>query len=138
MKENRGFIDEVLPNMFSNPKYSSTYLFYAHMITKCSIKIDRTLPAPAGVAFVIDHYNLYINPEEFDKFTLEEALGVLKHEMLHILNNHVQRMEDLSPSKVPVRTKINEILETKNSEYIEDLKTKTFKNMKEMYHYIKK
>ena len=62
----RGKIDMVLPNMFSNTTYSSDYLFYANMISQCSIKIDNTLPAPAGISFHIDHYNLYINPEKID------------------------------------------------------------------------
>ena len=94
MKTERGAIDIVLPNMFSNQEFSGNYLFYAHMIGQCSIVIDEKMPAPAGVAFMTDHYKLYINPEMFDKYTLHEQLGVLKHEMLHILNDHVGRIED--------------------------------------------
>jgi predicted metal-dependent peptidase len=92
--KNRGKLDDTLAAMFSNIDYRSDYLFYAHMIGQCSIKIDEDLPAPAGVAFQRDHYNLYINPTEFDKFTLVERLAVLKHEMLHILYGHLDRMED--------------------------------------------
>jgi len=125
-KENRGKLDDTLAAMFSNIEYRGDYLFYAHMIGQCSIKIDTELNAPAGVAFSIDHYNLYINPntkyiplemiEEpekvepedivthegvqcikipgFDDFTLLERLAVLKHEMLHILYDHVGRKDD--------------------------------------------
>ena len=82
-------LDEALSNMFSNPNYASTYLFYAHMIGMCSVKIDTDLPAAAGVSFQHDHYNLYINPTQFDKYSLEERLAILKHEMLHILGNHL-------------------------------------------------
>ena len=85
--------DETIANMISNPKYVD-YLFYGHMIAQCKVIMDTKLPAPAGVAFKLDHYDLYINPNEFDKYPLEMRLGVLKHEMLHILNNHVARKQD--------------------------------------------
>ena len=68
---NRGKIDDTLACMFSNQTYSNSYLFYAHMIGQCSIKIVNDLGAAAGVAFNIDHFNLYIQPNdewvEYDK-----------------------------------------------------------------------
>lgn len=85
----RGKLDDTLAAMFSNPEYSVNYLFYAHVIGQCSIKIDREMPAPAGVSFSVDHYNLYINPDEFDQYTLKERLAILKHEALHILYGHL-------------------------------------------------
>lgn len=85
----RGKLDDTLAAMFSNAEYSVNYLFYAHIIGQCSIKIDRDMPAPAGVSFSVDHYNLYINPDEFDQYTLKERLAILKHEALHILYGHV-------------------------------------------------
>ncbi len=60
--KNRGKLDDTLAAMFSNPKYRDSYLYYAHMIGQCSVKIRESLQAAAGVAFEIDHYNLYINP----------------------------------------------------------------------------
>jgi len=90
MRTNRGKIDETLAAMFSNIKYSNDYLFYAHMIGQCSIKIDEKLPAPAGVSYQIDHFNLHINPKLFDKEPLLHRLGILKHEMLHILYGHLK------------------------------------------------
>ena len=124
---NRSAFDETVANMFSNPKYASNYLFYAHLLGQCRVVFDLTLPAPAGVNFMYDHFNLYINPNdrwvEIDpaKLTgkykpktrttpdgktealffgfnsnipLEQRLGILKHEMLHILYNHIGRRED--------------------------------------------
>jgi TonB-dependent SusC/RagA subfamily outer membrane receptor len=85
----RGKLDDTLAAMFSNAEYRASYLFYAHIIGQCSIKIDRDMPAPAGVSFSVDHYNLYINPDEFDQYTLKERLAILKHEALHILYGHV-------------------------------------------------
>ena len=92
--QTRGKLDDTLAAMFSNIEYRDSYLFYAHMIGQCSIKIDNEMAAPAGVAFSVDHYNLYINPNLFDEYCLNERLAILKHEMLHILNRHVDRMED--------------------------------------------
>ena len=62
MKANRGKLDDTLAAMFSNVNYRDSYLFYAHIIGQTSIKIRDDLPAPAGVAYSVDHYNLYINP----------------------------------------------------------------------------
>ncbi len=85
----RGKLDDTLAAMFSNPEYRANYLFYAHVIGQCSIKIDKEIPAPAGVSFSVDHYNLYINPDEFGCYTLKERLAILKHEALHILYGHL-------------------------------------------------
>lgn len=92
-RKSRGKLDDTLAAMFSNMEYRNSYLFYAHLIAQCSIKLDKTLPAAAGIAFHLDHYNLYINPDMFDEEPLLSRLGILKHEMLHILNGHVQRAE---------------------------------------------
>ncbi len=96
-KMDRGKLDDTLAAMFSNVQYRGDYLFYAHMLGQCSIKIDKAMKAPAGVAFVIDHYNLYINPNKFDKYNLHGRLTILKHEMLHILFGHVERTENRKP-----------------------------------------
>jgi predicted metal-dependent peptidase len=117
--DHRKGLDECLANMFSNPKYID-YLFYAHIIGQTKIIFDTSMQAPAGVNFMYDHYNLYINPLEeiplqpdqdgnypkddqgneiksipgFNGLSLEHRMGVCKHEMLHILNMHVSRRED--------------------------------------------
>ena len=89
----RDKLDIALASMFSHDDYQKDYVFYGHMIGQCSIVLER-MEAPAAVSFHLDHYRLHINPEKFDDWTLEEQLAVLKHEMLHILNNHVLRKED--------------------------------------------
>lgn len=91
MVKNRGKLDSTLAAMFSNPAYAPTYLFYAHIISKCTIIMRDDIPAPAGVSYDVDHYNLYINKTLFDAYTLVERLAILKHEMLHILYDHVGR-----------------------------------------------
>lgn len=90
----RGKIDDTLAAMFSNIIYKDSYLFYAHMIGQCSIKLDDNLPAPAGITYSIDHFNLFINRSLFDEYTLQERLAILKHEMLHILYGHINRLNN--------------------------------------------
>ena len=97
-KIDRGKLDDTLAVMFSNVEFRGDYLYYACMLGQCSVKIDRKFgkgKSPAGVAFIIDHYNLYINPDIFDTYNLHGRLAILKHEMLHILFGHVQRTEKL-------------------------------------------
>lgn len=65
------------------------YLFYVHILTQCKVIFDETLPAIAGVSFANFKYNLYINPIMFSKLTIPHRIGVLKHEMLHIIDLHL-------------------------------------------------
>lgn len=127
MIPDRSGFDEAVANLFSNPKYAPNYLFYGHMVAQCRVVFDTTMKAPAGVNFMHDHFNLYINPNDtwveadpaklasakhkpqtrqtpegkteiclkgFNSYTLEQRLGILKHEMLHILYNHMRRKGD--------------------------------------------
>jgi len=91
---NRRKLDETIAVMYSNIEYNNTYMFYGQMLSQCSIKIDNILNSPAAVSFEKTHYNLYINPDIYDKYSLLERLAILKHEMLHILYNHVSRQND--------------------------------------------
>lgn len=127
MTIDRSGFDEAVANLFSNPKYAPSYLFYGHMVGQCRVVFDTTMKAPAGVNFMHDHFNLYINPNDtwveadpaklasakhkpqarqtpegkteiclkgFNSYPLEQRLGILKHEMLHILYNHMRRKGD--------------------------------------------
>ena len=80
-------LDETFASMFTNAAYSE-YLFYAHIIAQCSIKVEEKLPAPAGVRFVRDHFELLINVEMFKEFPMNQRIGVLKHEVLHVIYGH--------------------------------------------------
>jgi len=139
MKEDRGSLDTTLAAMFSNMDYRENYLFYAHLVGQCSIKINKTLPACAGVLFNIDHYELYINPDSkwgsfdeytaelspediaqipadsirrkdgikelrvmkgFDDFVLVQRLAILKHEMLHIVYDHLNGRIEFGDHKI--------------------------------------
>jgi len=95
---------------------SSQYVFYMHMISQCRVVFDEKLPVPAAIHFDYDHYVLTINPLEkilkesseitegdvkqssipgFGGFSLLHRVGVLKHEMLHIVFKHPFRSKQL-------------------------------------------
>jgi predicted metal-dependent peptidase len=61
--------------------------FYASFLAQCNRKIRYDLPAPAGIS-VTSSINLYINPTLFDKFTLKQQQDILKHEIMHLINEH--------------------------------------------------
>ena len=114
MDTGRGKLDDTLAAMFSHTNYKDSYLFYAHIIGLCSVKIDQELPAPAGVCFISDHYNLIINPLLFDEYTLVQRLAILKHEMLHILFKHLgDRSKNLQMFKFNVASDcaINQLID---------------------------
>lgn len=79
--------------------YSRDYIFYLHMLSQCKIAYSKEIPT-AGVMFKRDHYDLLINPEFLKSLSIEERLGVIKHEMLHILNGHLttQLEEERNPT----------------------------------------
>lgn len=90
----RDGLDETFASMIlQSSSYSQQYCFYAHLAAMCSVSLER-MQAPAAVSFHLDHYRLHVNPELFDKFPIQERLFVIQHEMHHILNGHVHRLED--------------------------------------------
>jgi len=86
--------EETLASMYSSNTYKGAYLFYAHIVGQLKVHFDDTMEAPAGVNFTNDHYNLYINPTMFDELPIEQRIGIIKHECLHIIQQHVHRKED--------------------------------------------
>lgn len=92
-KEQREPFEAAIVAMINGADFSKDYMFYAHLIGQCTVVFEK-MNAPAAVGFDLDHYKLYINHEQFNEFTLKERLAVLKHEMLHIMNNHVGRAEN--------------------------------------------
>jgi len=115
-KVNRGKFDDTMAAMFSNREYSTDYLFYAHIVGKCSVHIDYKLPAPAGVNFMYDHFNLFINPTMFDEYELVGRLAIIKHEMLHIILGHIKRTEEREALKWNFSTDcaLNQLINSKH------------------------
>ena len=89
-KFSREVIDETLVNGFSNIDYMGNYCFYFHILAQCKIVLTDKVNI-AAVNFKDTKYNLFINPDKFNKYPLEQRLGILKHEMLHIIYGHIFR-----------------------------------------------
>lgn len=90
----RGVLEATISAMYTSFQYKHTYLFYAHMVGQCNIIMDDELDAAAGVSFSNDHFNLHINNARFDIYDINERLAILKHEMLHILEGHLLRLDN--------------------------------------------
>jgi len=106
--------NSTIQNMFSNSKYENDYLFYACLVSQCTVIFDTTMSAPAGVSYNSLSYKLYINPDKFCVYSLEERLAILKHEMLHIINGHLSyRKEDREHENFNIATDcaINQLID---------------------------
>jgi len=82
-------LDDAIVNMLSSTVYQKEALFYAHIVAQMTIKIRPTMDAPAGIAFDIDHFVLYVNMERFGAYSLDDRIFILIHECLHITMGHL-------------------------------------------------
>lgn len=82
---------EAVQNMISNLNYQDEYILYTAILGKCTLKKIEKGNYPAAVSYSKNSntYILYINPELFDKYSLENRMAILKHEVLHIVNGHL-------------------------------------------------
>lgn len=92
-KWSRDIFDETTANGFSSASYKGEYEFWFHVLAQCKVILTDEIDL-AAVNFKSTKYCLYINPDNFDELPLNKRLGVLKHEMMHILYNHISRKED--------------------------------------------
>lgn len=91
---NRSSYEEAILAMFLKKDYADEYLFYAHILNKFSIKLSSDIESPAGITFQNPNFILYINPELFSTYTLENRMAILKHEVLHAIFNHFLRKDN--------------------------------------------
>lgn len=135
-----------IQNMFSNSSYSHDYLFYACMVSQCTVVFDEKLDAPAGVSYSNCSYKLYINPLKFNEYSLLERLAILKHEMLHILNGHLLYRKDQMPNhknaNIAMDCAINQLIDSEHlpkncitPEYIETIISKKVKKLEPSEYY---
>jgi len=85
----RGPYEETFVNMMSSPKYVQQH-FYAFVIAKMQVSINRSVPT-AGAGFYDNNYQLVINPDFFNPLPLEQRMGILIHEVDHIILQHLGR-----------------------------------------------
>ena len=108
MSDRKAF-DEAIANMsMVTSPYFKDYVFYMHLLAQCKVVFTESLQAAAGVGFKNDTYILCLNPAEVigttpegveiqgfcSKMPIEQRIGILKHEMLHIALGHLIRVKD--------------------------------------------
>lgn len=66
--------------------------FFAFLLTRMKKQVDNTIPV-AAVSVKDSNITLYINPQEYLGFPLEERLFVLIHEIMHVIFYHPTRKQ---------------------------------------------
>lgn len=69
--------------------------FYANLTL--NMRREFTVKIPTAGVNVTDEVNLWINPYFFCNLNLQQRVALLKHECLHVVNNHFVRFRDLEP-----------------------------------------
>lgn len=121
-------------------------IFWGYVFANVNKEIHFDLPAPMGVTYRDNTFQLYFNPAFIDKdWTVMNLLEIVKHEGYHILYNHMELFKDLEfPQAVNYATdcEINQYLPNLPKEGIrlDDIKKLTKnKNLKEkagsLYYY---
>lgn len=70
--------------------------FFAHVLQQLRRRLDDSTPTLA-VALVKGDVELRVNPEFFATLKAHERIGVLKHEVLHVIYKHFVRRERRNP-----------------------------------------
>jgi len=94
-------LEEALVQMITY-NYSSadtSLLWYGNFITACELKRDISMPSPAGVRFMFNKYEMFINPLLFGLYPIEKQIAILKHEVHHIINLHIVRQKERDHNK---------------------------------------
>lgn len=71
-------------------------IFWGYVFANVNKEIHFNLPAPMGVTYRDNTFQLYFNPAFIDKeWTVMNLLEIVKHEGYHILYNHMELFKDL-------------------------------------------
>ena len=82
--------EEAMMNMMSNASKYVNYSFWSFVIAKMQVSLNRSVPT-AGVGFYNNNFQLVINPDFFNPLPLEQRMGILIHECLHVTLKHIFR-----------------------------------------------
>lgn len=74
-------------------------IFYASLIMQMQHRDGKDLPkdALAGVSVQNGRIVLYIDPPRLEKFSVEQVARILEHECLHLVLEHIGRMDNRHP-----------------------------------------
>lgn len=88
-------IDEAMVHLIMNEPFYANLLM--NMTRNWACKLPNGKPLLTAGVNVTETVNLWINPYFWLSLTLEEQVEILKHEVLHVVNNHFVRFRDLEP-----------------------------------------
>lgn len=109
-------------------------IFWGYVFANVNKEINFSIPAPMGVTYRDNIFQLYFNPSYINKdWTVMNLLEIVKHEGYHILYNHMELFKDLEfPQAVNYATdcEINQYLPNLPKEGIrlDDIKRLTNNN----------
>lgn len=71
-------------------------IFWGYVFANVNKEVNFSIPAPMGVTYRDNIFQLYFNPSYIDKdWTVMNLLEIVKHEGYHILYNHMELFKDL-------------------------------------------
>ncbi|MBV7271887.1 peptidase [Clostridiaceae bacterium UIB06] len=102
---------------FSMMEEADNFFALFTMQMKREIKLD--LPTAVGNTASISHFTIYFNPYIFLQCSLEEMKALLKHEVYHIMYNHLKRAEIIKGKYSS--TAINTAMDISINQYIHNM-----------------
>jgi hypothetical protein len=74
-------------------------IFYASLLMQMRVTDGKDLPegALAAVSVQNGRIHLYIDPPRLEKFSVEQVARILEHECLHLVLEHIGRMDNRHP-----------------------------------------
>lgn len=75
-----------------NLSFDKKTMFYSAVLFGLKTKVTDEVPTAA-----VDGTTLFINPDWFSKLTLKAAVGLLAHEVMHVVSDHLTRRIGLDP-----------------------------------------
>ncbi len=86
----RSKYEETMVNMLSNPNYVDVS-FYSFVIAQMQVSMTKSVPT-AGAGFSNGNYQMVINPDFFNPLPIEQRMGILIHETMHVILKHIFRL----------------------------------------------
>lgn len=90
--------------------------FFAQFTMQMKREIKLDLPTAVGNMASMSHFTIYFNPYIFLQCSLKEMKALLKHEVYHIMYNHLKRAKNLKDKYCS--TAINSAMDISINQYI--------------------
>lgn len=88
-------LQEALKQFMLDTQHFQSQPFYAFTVQNMQITFSDKIPT-LGVRYLNNKINLVVNLEWFGSFPLEMRMDFLKHEVLHVINDHITRCKKIT------------------------------------------